>query len=218
MPRRTPHPVPDRDPLRDRGGPGGYLYVVDDPDRRVHKLDGQGRILASFGRGCGEDEGQLFARIGLAVDKSGRAYVADWFRGAVRVHVFAPDSGLLGTWSVGDAGQLLRLLQGIAVDAQGGSTWRTVLLTITRFASWSSVTGGPPRCRPTAAAATTIFATVVRSAPVPRAMAAGRPDCTGGARLPKFDHAQLPIGHGSLPRGRRPRPSSGPGPGGGGKV
>ena len=36
--------------------------------------------------------------------------------------------------------------------------------------------------------------------------------------FPQFDHTQLPIGHGHLPRGRRPRPGSGPGPGGGGKV
>ncbi len=34
----------------------------------------------------------------------------------------------------------------------------------------------------------------------------------------QFDHTQLPIGHGHIPRGRRPQPSSGPGPGGGGKV
>jgi sugar lactone lactonase YvrE len=97
----------------------GSLYVVSDPDRRVHKLDASGRVVASFGRGYGEGEGQLFDPIGLAVDAAGRVWVADWLRGAGRVHGFAPDGRLLGTWSVGDDGQRLRLPQGVAVDAQG---------------------------------------------------------------------------------------------------
>ena len=97
----------------------GYLYVVDAPDHRVHKLDREGRVLASFGRGYGEGAGQLFDPIGLTVDAAGRVWVADWFRGAGRVHGFAPDGRLLGTWSVGDDGQRLRLPQGVAVDAQG---------------------------------------------------------------------------------------------------
>ena len=42
-----------------------------------------------------------------------------WFRGAGRVHGFAPDGRHLGTWSAGDDGQRLRLPQGIAVDAEG---------------------------------------------------------------------------------------------------
>ena len=97
----------------------GYLYVVGDPDRRVHKLDAAGRVVARFGRGYGEGPGQLFDPIGLAVDASGRVYVADWFRGQGRVHGFAADGQLLGTWSVGDDGRRLRLPQGVAVDAQG---------------------------------------------------------------------------------------------------
>jgi sugar lactone lactonase YvrE len=97
----------------------GYLYVVSDPDRRVHKLDADGRVVASFGRGYGEGEGQLFDPIGLAVDAAGRVYVLDWFRGRGRVHGFAPDGRLLGTWSVGDDGQRLRSPQALAVDAQG---------------------------------------------------------------------------------------------------
>jgi sugar lactone lactonase YvrE len=97
----------------------GFLYVVGYPDRRVHNVDRNGRIVASFGRGYGEEEGQLFDPIGLTVDAAGRVWVADWFRGAGRVHGFAPDGRHLGTWSVGDDGQRLRLPQGIAVDAQG---------------------------------------------------------------------------------------------------
>ena len=57
--------------------------------------------------------------IGLAVDAGGRAYVEDWFRGQGRVHGFAPDGRLLGTWLVGDDGQRLRSPQGLAVDAEG---------------------------------------------------------------------------------------------------
>lgn len=97
----------------------GHLYVVDALDHRVHKLDRAGHVLASFGRGYGEGAGQLFDPIGLTVDAAGRVWVADWFRGAGRVHGFAPDGQLLGTWSVGDDGQRLRLPQGVAVDAQG---------------------------------------------------------------------------------------------------
>jgi hypothetical protein len=46
-------------------------------------------------------------------------YVADWVPGAGRVHGFAPDGHLLGTWWAGDDGQRLRSPQGMAVDAQG---------------------------------------------------------------------------------------------------
>ena len=83
-----------------------------DPDRWVHKLDGEGRVHASFGRDYGEGAAQLFDPIGLAVDSTGRVYVADWLRGQGRVHGFAPDGRLLGTWSVGDDGQRLRRPQG----------------------------------------------------------------------------------------------------------
>jgi sugar lactone lactonase YvrE len=100
--------------------PTGHLYVVAAfPDRRVHELDRDGRILRSFGRGYGEGAGQLFDPIGLTVDASGRVWVADWLRGQGRVHGFAPDGTLLGTWSVGDDGQRLRSPQGVAVDAEG---------------------------------------------------------------------------------------------------
>jgi DNA-binding beta-propeller fold protein YncE len=100
--------------------PAGHLYVVGDQDRRVHKLDAAGRVLASFGGGRGEGDGQLFDPIGLAVDSAGRVYVADWLRERGRVHAFAPDGRLLGTWSVRDDGQRLRSPQGLAVDADGG--------------------------------------------------------------------------------------------------
>jgi hypothetical protein len=97
----------------------GFLYVVGHPDRRVHKLDRDGRIVASFGRGYGEEPGQLFDPIGLTVDAAGRVWVADWFRGQGRVHGFAPDGGHLGTWWAGDDGQRLRSPSGVAVDPQG---------------------------------------------------------------------------------------------------
>lgn len=97
----------------------GCLYMVSDPDRRVHKLDAAGRMVASVGRGYGEGEGQLFDPIGPAVDAAGRVYVADWFRGEGRVHGFAPDGRHLGTWSAAADGQSLRSPMGVAVDAQG---------------------------------------------------------------------------------------------------
>ena len=56
---------------------------------------------ASFGLGRGEGDGQLLQPIGLAVDSAGRVYVADWLRGQGRVHGFAPDGRLLGTWRSG---------------------------------------------------------------------------------------------------------------------
>jgi hypothetical protein len=97
----------------------GHVYVVGDPDHRVHKLDREGRVVASVGRGRGVGEGQLFDPIGLAVDAAGRVYVTDWFGGRGRVLGFAPDGHLLGTWSVGDDGERLRRPTGLAVDAQG---------------------------------------------------------------------------------------------------
>jgi sugar lactone lactonase YvrE len=115
--RRIPFPTEPRCAMAIDAA--GFLYVVGYPDRRVHNVDRNGRIVASFGRGYGEEEGQLFDPIGLTVDAAGRVWVADWFRGAGRVHGFAPDGRHLGTWSVGDDGQRLRLPQGIAVDAQG---------------------------------------------------------------------------------------------------
>ena len=97
----------------------GYLYVVGDPDHRVHKLDADGRVVASFGRGVRRGRGAA-----LRPDRPrGRRRRARLRRGLVprpgRVHGFAPDGRILGTWSVGDDGQRLRSPQGIAVDAQG---------------------------------------------------------------------------------------------------
>jgi sugar lactone lactonase YvrE len=98
----------------------GYVYgVTAFPDRRVYKVDRNGRILAVFGRGYGEGDGQLFDPIGLAVDTAGRVWVADWLRAQGRVHGFAPDGALLGTWSVGDDGRRLHSPQGVAIDTMG---------------------------------------------------------------------------------------------------
>jgi hypothetical protein len=52
---------------RDRGGRGGAPPHGWAPrHKRAHGLDGQGRILVSFGRGHGEGPGELFGPIGLA--------------------------------------------------------------------------------------------------------------------------------------------------------
>ena len=96
----------------------GYVYVVGAPDHRVHKVDRDGRVLASFGRGRGEGDGELFDPRSASLWTL-RAYVADWVRERGRVHAFAPDGSHLGTWSIGDDGQWLRSPQGLAVDTQG---------------------------------------------------------------------------------------------------
>jgi sugar lactone lactonase YvrE len=84
----------------------------------VHKVDRDGRVLASFGRGRGEGDGELFDPRSASLSTL-RAYVADWVRERGRVHAFAPDGSHLGTWSIGDDGQWLRSPQGLAVDTQG---------------------------------------------------------------------------------------------------
>jgi hypothetical protein len=116
-PRRLPFPIDPHCGIAVDAA--GHLYVVGDRDRRVHQVDAAGRVLASFGEGRGEGDGQLFEPMGLAVDAAGRVWVADWLRGQGRVHGFAPDGTLLGTWRVGDDGQRLRSPQGLAVDGQG---------------------------------------------------------------------------------------------------
>jgi hypothetical protein len=78
--------------------------VVGDRDHLLHKLDAPGRVLASFGGGRGEGDGELFQPMGLAVDAPSRVYVADWLRGQGRVHGFARDGRRLGTWRQGDDG------------------------------------------------------------------------------------------------------------------
>jgi hypothetical protein len=77
----------------------------------------------------------MFDPIGLAVDPAGRVYVADSLRGRGRILGFAPDGRLLGTWSVGDDGQRLRLPHGLAVDGEGRihvtDSYLAALVTIT---------------------------------------------------------------------------------------
>jgi hypothetical protein len=113
----------------------GHLYVVSDPDRQVHKLDREGRVVASFGRGAGEGEGQLFDPAGLAVDAAGRVYVAERNMRAPRILQFDPDGRFVRAWTHGDDGQRLRSPTGLAVDAQGrihvADRDRAVLVTIT---------------------------------------------------------------------------------------
>ena len=103
-----------------------------------------------------------------------------------------------------------------ALRAQPAARRASPALRARRRRADPRVGGGAPRRRPTAPARRHVLGDglpVDAGAPGDGAYALA--SAVPAPDFPQFDHTQLPIGHGDLPRGSRPRPSSRLGPGGG---
>lgn len=115
-------------------GPDDSVYCTDDLDHTVRKFTPDGRLLMTLGTsGRPSDTGATSidfrtirhsgppfyfpTNLGLAPD--GDLYVTDGY-GNARVHRFAPDGRLLGSWGEPGAGPgQFRVPHGIAVDRHG---------------------------------------------------------------------------------------------------
>lgn len=80
----------------------GYLYLADAGAHTVFKLDGNGAIVGSYGKGSGNGDGQLFQPFAAAVDREGNVYVADF--GNSRVVVFNALGEYVRAWGSFGAG------------------------------------------------------------------------------------------------------------------
>jgi DNA-binding beta-propeller fold protein YncE len=67
----------------------GHVLVTDTGKQRVVVFDSQGNYLTQFGE-RGLAEGQLDEPVGIAVDSTGKVYIADTWNN--RVQVFAPNA------------------------------------------------------------------------------------------------------------------------------
>ena len=75
----------------------GHIFVSDGyGNSRVHKYDGEGRYVLSWGE-PGIDAGQFIRPHNIAVDSRDRVYVAD--REAHRVQLFDADGGFITMWN-----------------------------------------------------------------------------------------------------------------------
>lgn len=78
-------------------GPNGDLFISDGyGNARVHRFSADGRLLASWG-GPGSGPGELNLPHGIAVDRSGRVFVAD--RENSRIQIFSGDGDFLDAWT-----------------------------------------------------------------------------------------------------------------------
>lgn len=115
-------------------GPDDALYLTDDLGHTVSKYTPEGKLLLRLGvRGRPSDTGATsidFRTIrhagppfhyptNVALGPQGEIYVSDGY-GNARIHRFAPDGRLLGSWGAPGAGTgEFRVPHGIAVDSQG---------------------------------------------------------------------------------------------------
>ena len=96
--------------------PDGEVFVADQGNDRIQVFTGSGRFLRAFRLGSGWFGGPGGRVQGLALDRSGRLYLADAFQGVVRVLDSASGRSLvtLGTETFG--GTALRSPGGLAID------------------------------------------------------------------------------------------------------
>lgn len=74
----------------------GFLYLADAGAHAVFKLDGNGAVVGTYGRGSGSGAGQLFQPFAAAVDSAGNVFVADF--GNSRVVVFDASGNYVREW------------------------------------------------------------------------------------------------------------------------
>ena len=75
----------------------GHIFISDGyGNSRVHKYDGEGRYILSWGE-PGIDAGQFIRPHNIAVDSRDRVYVAD--RESHRVQLFDADGGFITMWN-----------------------------------------------------------------------------------------------------------------------
>lgn len=95
-------------------GPDGTVYISDGyTNTRVARFTLDGRYLGSFGR-PGKAAGQFDLPHGIAVDRSGRVYVAD--RSNARLQLFDAKGGFLAQWRSNRVGTPY----GVEIAADGG--------------------------------------------------------------------------------------------------
>jgi DNA-binding beta-propeller fold protein YncE len=101
--------------------PGGAFYVSDGyRNSRVVKYAADGRFLLAWGE-KGSGPGQFDLPHGIALDRSGRVYVAD--RGNARVQIFDPSGRYLAEWKGAGYGRpfdVAVVRDGSVVIADGG--------------------------------------------------------------------------------------------------
>lgn len=79
----------------------------------LYKLDGKGRLLGQWS-GLGQ------CPLGIAVDRSGVVYVADWNESNSRVTVFAPSGGVIRKWAAHRRQRDdFNMMSGIAIGSDG---------------------------------------------------------------------------------------------------
>jgi hypothetical protein len=83
----------------------GDLYITDGyGNARVHRFSPAGKLLASWGA-PGDGPGQFNLPHGIAIDRSGKVYVAD--RENSRIQVFSPNGEFLTQWT--DTGRPMQI-------------------------------------------------------------------------------------------------------------
>ena len=106
--------------------PDGSIYVADGyGNNRVVKLDSNGKFVTAWGT-KGTEDGEFDTPHGIAVDGSGRVYIAD--RGNSRVQVFDGDGKFLSEWKSDEIGRPWGVditADGNVVVADGGDLTNT---------------------------------------------------------------------------------------------
>ena len=106
--------------------PDGSIYVTDGyGNNRIVKLDSDGKFVAAWGT-KGTEHGEFDTPHGIAIDGSGRVYIAD--RGNSRMQVFDGDGKFLSEWKSDEIGRPWGVditADGNVVVADGGDLTNT---------------------------------------------------------------------------------------------
>lgn len=98
----------------------GNFYVADHGNARVQKFGPDRRLITTWG-GRGEEDGQFFAPLGIALDEQGLVYVTDG--SGHNVQVFDADGNFVRTWGTFGVGEgQMSNPHGIAIGPDG-SVW-----------------------------------------------------------------------------------------------